>query len=111
MSTMQNSISVAANSVSANVLAGLQDEFIGRRPAKIAVSATGSAIGLNCSFLVQGRQAILDQAIGLQNRFPILPDDFLVAAGARPGERLFLTFRNTTVGALTAFWKVDIKPV
>lgn len=105
MPTMQDSISVAANSVSANVLSGQLYEFI-PRGANITLSVTGSATGLRATYIV-GAPLINDQAINLQNRFPLIPDDVL-HAGATPGGRQVLTFRNTTAGALTAFWRVDL---
>jgi hypothetical protein len=111
MPVMQDSLSVAANAVSANVLAGLLHEFLGRQAAKLTLLATGSAIGLRVTLLVGGRAVVNDQAIGLQNRFPITPDDLILSAGALPGERMVLTFRNTTGGALTAFWQVQVRYV
>ena len=110
MPVMQGSVSVAANDVSPNQLAGELFEFLAR-PSRVALYATGSAIGLNASLLVGGLAFANDQAIGLQNRFPIVPDDFFVDAGGFAAERLILTFRNTTAGALTAFWKVEVNAV
>jgi len=106
MPTMQDSVSVAANAVSTNQLAGLLHEFLSAR-ARVSVSATGSATGLRCSFLVMSVSLVQDQAIGLQNRFPLIPDDLLTSE-AVPGGRMILTFRNSTAGALTAFWRVDV---
>lgn len=107
MPTMQGSISVAANAVSVNQLAGLLYEFLGQSAA-VVVSVAGSATGLNCSFLAGGVALVNDQAINLQNRFPIIPDDILTQEAIPAGARLILTFRNTTAGALTAFWRVDV---
>jgi len=105
MPTMQDSLSVAANSVSANVLSGQLYEFI-EEGANVTVSVTGSATGLRTTF-INGVPLINDQAINLQNRFPLIPDDVL-HSGEVPGGRMVLTFRNTTAGALTAFWRVDV---
>lgn len=107
MPTMQNSVSVAANSVSANVLAGEQYEFL-PQAAQVAISCTGSATGLNVTFLAGGVTLINDQAINLQNRFPVIPDDIITQEVIPAGARLLLTSRNTTAGALTFFWRVDI---
>lgn len=107
MPTMQGSVSVAANSVSTNQLAGQLYEFLPSN-AQIVLSCTGSATGLNVTFLAGGVTLINDQAIGLQNRFPIIPDDIITQEVIPAGARLFLTFRNTTGGALTAFWRVDV---
>jgi len=105
MPTMQDSISVAANAVSANVLAGQLYEFVDGG-TQATVSCTGSATGLRVSFIC-GIPLINDQAIGLQARFPLIPDD-IIHSGFVPGGRMVLTFRNTTAGALTAFWRVDL---
>ena len=102
---MQDSVSVVANSVSANVLAGQLYEFV---PAGtlVTLSVTGSATGLRTTFIC-GMPLINDQAINLQNRFPLLPDDVLMSSVV-PGGRMVLTARNTTVGALTFFWRIDL---
>lgn len=106
MPTMQGSVSVAANAVSLNVLAGQQFEFLPQN-AQVTLSTTGSATGLNTSLLAGGVTLINDQAIGLQNRFPVIPDDVMSQEVIPAGARLLLTFRNTTGGALVAFWRVD----
>jgi hypothetical protein len=104
---MQGSVSVAANAVSTNQLAGLLYEFIPAN-ANVVLSCTGSATGLNVTFLAGGVSLINDQAMGLQNRFPLIPDDIITQEMVPAGARLLLTFRNTTPGALTAFWRVDV---
>lgn len=105
MPTMQDSVSVAANAVSANVLSGQLYEFAGAG-TNVTLSVTGSATGLRTTFIC-GVPMINDQAINLQNRFPLIPDDIIMAEQV-PGGRMVLTFRNTTAGALTAFWRVDL---
>lgn len=105
MPTMQDSLSVAANSVSANVLAGQLYEFVDGG-TQVTISVTGSATGLRASFIC-GIPLINDQAINLQNRFPLIPDD-IMHSGNVPGGRMVLTFRNTTAGPLTAFWRADL---
>ena len=105
MPTMQDSVSVAANSVSANVLAGQLYEFV-PPGINVTVSCTGSATGLRTTFIC-GVPLINDQAINLQNRFPLIPDD-IIQNGDVPGGRMVLTARNTTAGALTFFWRVDV---
>jgi hypothetical protein len=102
---MQDSVSVAANSVSSNQLSGQLYEFV-PQGANVTVSCTGSATGLRVSFIC-GVPLIEDQAIGLQNRFPLIPDD-VIHSGPVPGGRMVLKFRNSTGGALTAFWRVDV---
>lgn len=110
MPVMQDSISVAANSVSTNQVAGLLHEFL-QAPSAVRLYCTGSAAGLRATLLIGGRSVIEDVTINAQNRTPVIPDDFLVEDGGFQGERLILKFRNTTAGALTAQWKVETVPV
>lgn len=105
MPAMQDSVSVAANSVSANVLAGKLYEFV-QNGTNVTLSATGSATGLRLTFIA-GITWINDEALNLQNRFPLIPDDILLNQRV-PGGRMVLTARNTTAGALTFFWRVDV---
>lgn len=105
MPTMQDSVVVAANSVSANVLAGQLYEFV-PDGTPVTVSCTGSATGLRTTFIA-GVPMINDQAVNLQNRFPLIPDDIL-HSGQVMGGRLVLTFRNGTGANITAFWRVDL---
>lgn len=107
MPTMQGTLSVAANSVSANVLAGQLYEFL-PADAQIVLSVNGAAAGLNTTFLVAGQALVNDQNINTQNRFPIIPDDILTQEQGPAGARLILTIRNTTGGAVVAFWRVDV---
>lgn len=105
MPTMQDSVSVAANSVSTNVLAGQLYEFV-PNGTNVTLAVTGSATGLRTT-LIANIPVLNDQAINLQNRFPLIPDDILFSGRVRAC-RLVLTARNTTGGALTFFWRVDV---
>jgi len=105
MPTMQDSIVVLLNSVSVNVLSGQLYEFVDIGQL-VTVSVTGSVTGLRSTFIC-GVPLINDQAINLQNRFPLIPDD-IIHSGQVPGGRMVLTFRNTTGASITAFWRVDI---
>lgn len=110
MSTMTDRQSLAANTSSANVLAGKLNEFISV-PSVVRLYAQASAVGLNSTFLVAGVSQIQDQEIGALNRMPIVPDDLVVSCVAPVGARLALYFRNTTGGAITAFSRVDVDPL
>jgi hypothetical protein len=105
MPTMQDSVSVAANTVSANTLAGQLYEFV-PNGTRVALSCTGSATGLRVT-LIANIPVLNDQAMNLQNRFPVIPDDIIYTGIVRQC-RLVLTARNTTAGALTFFWRVDL---
>lgn len=102
--------SIAADSTSANLLAGDINEFLGRN-AVVSLFCTGSAVGLRAQLLIGAAVVVDDQAISDANRFPITPDDFLSRGGGTPGDRLTLRFRNTTAGALTSEWRLAIEPI
>lgn len=108
MPTMQGSVSVAANATSTNQIAGLLYEYLPNNAA-VTLACTGSATGLNTSFLAGGVALVDDMAISLQNRFPLIPDDILTQEMIPAGAKLILRFRNTTGGALTAFWRLDLQ--
>ncbi|HEX9415046.1 MAG TPA: hypothetical protein VF916_16200 [Ktedonobacterales bacterium] len=98
-------VSVAANATSTNQLAGQLYEFLDR-PAKVMLSATSSAAGINATLLIGGVAVLNDQPISQANRFPILPDD--IVTSEKGMGRMILTFRNTTGGALTLNFAVDV---
>ena len=105
MPTMQDSVSVSANAVSTNVLAGQLYEIV-PTGTRVTLAVTGSATGLRAT-LIANIPVMNDQAINLQNRFPLIPDD-IIYTGVVRACRLVLTARNTTAGALTFFWRVDV---
>ena len=108
MPRISGSVSVGANAVSTNQASGTLEEFI-TRPSYARLAATSSATGINASFIV-GRTALCnDQFISLANRFPVVPDDVVIEHSVYRG-RVVLTFRNTTAGALTVNWFVDVVP-
>lgn len=99
-------LTVAANSTSANVVAGQLYEFL-QAPMPFLLAACSSAAGLNVTLIIGGVVIVNDQAISQANRFPILPDDVVTALKRAMG-RVILTFRNTTAGALTVNWSIDV---
>jgi len=101
---------VAANGLSANVLAGELFEIL---PANAAVElyVTGSAAGLRANFSIGGVQQLEEAVVNAQNRTPVVPDDVLTQEGGMAGQRLSLRFRNSTAGALTARTIVKVIPV
>lgn len=110
MPLIQNSVSVAANSVNDNVLTGSQFEFLPYNAA-LNFGMTASATGLIVD-AYSGQDTLCEGlAPSLANRFPILPDDFNLTDVAGAGERIKLRVRNTTAGALTFFYAVQINPI
>jgi len=105
MPRMSGQVTVGANAVSANQLAGLLYEFLDR-PSNILLAAAAAAVGINCTFLIGGVAVVSDQPISRANRYPILPDD---AVTEEQGiGRMVLTFRNTTGAGIVVDWTLDV---
>ena len=98
---------VAANTMSSNLLSGQQFEFVPGRSI-IRLSVTGSATGLYAYFNVGGVEVANASYVPPTNAYPVEPDDRMVSVGARGGERLTLTLNNTTAGDLTYYAKISI---
>lgn len=110
MPVIQNSVSVAANSTNDNVIQGSQFEFLPYN-AMLEFGLCGSAAGLVAD-VYSGQDTVAESfALNTQNRFPVYPDDYPLNDVAGAGERVKVRIRNTTVGALTAFYSVKITPV
>lgn len=107
MPVIQGSVSVAANSVNDNVISGSQFEYL-PYDAEVEMGVVGSAAGLSVD-IFSGPDVLAESfAVSTQNRFPIYPDDFAFADFAGAGDRLKIRCRNTTAGALTLFYRVNI---
>lgn len=101
---------MAANSVNDNVLQGSQFEYLPYN-ARLSFGMCGSAAGLLAD-VYSGQDIVAESmALNTQNRFPVVPDDFILGDIGAAGDRLKLRLRNTTGGALTAFWSVNIVPL
>lgn len=102
--------SVAANTKTGNLLAGKTFEFAGR-PSQVTLYASAAAVGLNVSLQIGNEVLVDDQEINAQNRMPLVPDDYVAKGGAFAGDRIVLTLRNTTGGAIVGFTRVDVDPL
>jgi len=113
MPTISGDISVAANAVSANVLAGSPFEFAAQPSiVKLAATQAGAAASdITGVFQIGGESLMQGGNISDRSAFPSFRDDLIVEGGAQAGERLFLTFANTTAGALVVQFLVDIMPI
>ena len=107
MPTMQDSLSVAANSVSTNVLAGQLYEFL-EAGTQVTLSVICGATGIRATYIC-GVPLINDQGVRFRAAadFPLIPDDVLMNEVVLGGRQI-LTFRNTTGAAITAQWRVDL---
>lgn len=110
MPLIQSSVSIAATSVNDNVLTGSQFEFLPYNAA-LNFGMTASATGLVVD-VYSGQDTLCEQlSPSLQNRMPVFPDDFNLTDIAAAGERIKIRVRNTTAGALTFFFAVQINPI
>lgn len=110
MPTISGRVSVAANAVSANVLAGSPFEFV-TVPSivKLASTNAGAAPGnVTGNFQIGGESLMVDGNISNRAAFPTFREDLLLEAGAQGGERLFLTFSNTTGAAIDVDFLLDL---
>jgi len=110
MGYMSKVTSVAANTTTANLLAGDKDEFV-EEPSVVSVAAFGSAVGLRGTLIVGNEVVIDDQELAVGTTLPKIPEDVLGQGGAFPNERIVWRLRNTTAGALTGYTKVFVEPV
>lgn len=108
--TMQGQNTIAANSTVSNVLQGQRYE---RSPYTAGVGnmyCTGSAAGLTAELNIGGVSVTPPVNVNIQNRLPVVPDDILVPGWeVLEGRLLQITVVNTTGGALTFFWRIDIE--
>jgi len=113
MPTISGSISVAANAVSANVLAGSPFEFVAQPSViKLANTQAGAAASdITCDFQIGGESLVQGGNVSDRSAFPQFNDDLFAEAGAQAGERLFLTYANTTGGALVVQFLLDVMPI
>lgn len=112
MPTISGSLSIAANATSANVLAGSPFEFVSQ-PSIIKFSAThpGGIAAITGTFQIGGESVLQAGEISNRAAMPTFREDLIVEAGAQAGERLFLTFTNTTGAAIVARFLLDIMPI
>lgn len=110
MPMMQFSAAVAAGATVANVLTGSTFEFLGY-DAQVQFAVIGSATGFVAT-VQSGADVLMEESpISTANRFGIFPDDFPLSDVAAGGERLRVTLRNTSAGALTYFVTVRVDPL
>ena len=113
MPTIAVRTSVAANSESANVLAGSPFEFVAV-PSIVTLAATqrGAAPSdITSVFQIGGESVVQGGNVSDRAASPTFRDDLFARGGGAAGERLFLTFLNTTVGALNVDILLEILPI
>lgn len=110
MSTMSDVRSVAANTRTANILAGKAFEFAAL-PSIVNIYIVASAVGLRADVLIGGESIVSDEEMSGANRFPQTDTDLFARHGAAPGDRIFVALRNTTGAAISASTLVEVLPL
>jgi len=99
--------SIAANTLSLNLIAGQANEFLAG-PSTVNIYARAAAVGTNLIYQVGNEVFSQDQEIGATAGFPVRPDDFFVQGVGGAGERIIVQVRNTTVGAVIIQLLIDV---
>ncbi len=110
MSIMTDVRSVAADTRTTNILAGLPFEFVAQ-PSIVRIYAIAAAVGMFADVLVGGESLVSDSEVAAKAGFPTRDQDLLAEIGALPGERIFMAWRNSTAGAIIGQVLVDVLPV
>lgn len=112
---INDTVSIAANTRNTDVLQSYRNSKIDasmRRGAAVSVYLTGSAAGLYAELFVGQRPALERSYVNANNRSPLVPDDLIIdRVPALPLENIRLGAENTTIGALTLFFRIVIEPV
>lgn len=110
MPVIQKEISIAANAVNDNILAGSSFEFL-RSNSVVSIGLTGSATGLVAN-IQSGADIVLEESpLIVKTTMPVIPDDFAYNDVGVAGDRLVVRVRNTTGGALTVRAIVQVTPL
>lgn len=113
MPTIQGRVSVAASTVTDNVLSGSQFEFLPYDAAlEFGIVGDTNAADLRVD-VYSGQDVLMESAEpSAQNRIPVFPDDYNLQDVAAGGERIKIRVRNLNAGAArTLFYALRITPV
>lgn len=110
MPLIQNRLSLQANTTMENLISGSQFEFA-PYPASVEFGITAAAIGVFAD-ISTGQEIISERMeVSTANRFPVIPDDYVVLDMVSAGERIKIRAQNTTGAAIVIFWAVRIMPL
>lgn len=99
MPAIQRETSVGAGLSDANVLSGSVFEFA-RQNVLLAMAITAAATGTFAT-INAGADVVLEESPPVvKTTFPVIPDDFYYAAVAQSGDRIVISVRNPTAGAI-----------
>jgi hypothetical protein len=107
---MSQRTAAAANATSPNVLAGLLHELTQYKRAALRLACVAAAFGAQVTLTIDSRVAIQSQAVSFANRYPVIGQDDAANEVAYRGQRVFLTFTNTTGATINIDWLLDVVP-
>lgn len=114
MGLIKTSVSVAAGATVLNVLSGSAFEYV-KEASTVKIgclaSATGLLIGASSGSDILLEDGSACDVVRIANQGPIFPDDFILEDVAMPMDRLKISVRNPTGGAITLFYGVRVDPV
>ena len=107
MGMIRNKVSVAAGASNTNVLAGSAFEFLSE-DSLVEIGLLASAAGLLVS-VSSGTDILLEadssvDVVRTANQGPVYPDDFALSDEALAGDRLKISVRNASAGAIDLFY-------
>ncbi len=110
MKTTINSVNLAANSKTANILAGNVNEFVATR-ARVTLAMVSSATGVRFTFIAGSDVGVDDAEILSIGTSLLFPDHVVDTYLVGPGTRMLLTLRETAGVATTdVLTSVDVQP-
>lgn len=99
MPVIQREVTIAANAVNENILAGSAFEFA-RGNILLSMGVTQAATGLLLTINVGSDIVLEESPPAIQTRFPIIPDEMYYTDVATVGDRIVLRVRNSTGGGI-----------
>lgn len=110
MPVIQVASSIAAGGVNTNLVAGSAFEFARTRQV-VSIGLTQAATGMFAT--IQAGADIIAEEFepSILTRFPIIPDDMYYTDVMEVGDRLRISVRNPTGGAIIARTLVQISPI
>jgi len=99
--------SIAANTLSLNLVAGQANEFLAG-PSAVNLYIRSAVVGLNLIYQIGNEVFVQDQATPAQAGFPTRNENFFVQGVGGTGERIIVQARNTTGAAIITQILIEI---
>lgn len=110
MPVIQREVSLAAGATNSNVLSGSAFEFA-RQNSLVSAGITASATGTFVTFN-SGADVVAEEfPPAVKTTYPIIPDEMYYSDVAAAGDRLVISVRNPTAGAITIRVVVQVTPL